>query len=90
MKAEAEERAAANIEKQRQYESLQRVLAEREAERMVEAARLAKQKAEAWERESAGFRMAQEAERVALQKRSDDSMVKFRNTMTNIFGVKHG
>lgn len=90
MKAEAEERAAADIEKQRQYESLQRVLAEREAERAVEAARIAKRKAEEWDRSSAGFRMEKEAERVALQQRSDESMIKFRSTMTNLFGVKNG
>jgi hypothetical protein len=81
MKAEAEERAAAAIEKQRQYESLQRVLAEREAERMVEAARLAKQKAEEWEKASSGFRTAQEEERVALQQQAADSMVAFRKVM---------
>lgn len=90
MKAEAEERAAAEIEKQRQYESLQRVLAEREAERAVEAARIAKRKAEEWERTSAGFRIEKEAEREVLKQRSDESMVRFRSTMTNLFGVKNG
>ena len=90
MKVEAEERAAADIEKQRQYESLQRVLAEREAERMREDYKRKYTAVKQQEKASEGFRTAQEAERVALQKRSDDSMVKFRNTMTNLFGVKNG